>query len=163
MSRPVIIRSPLPGTPEQVFDLLTAGDRLAQWFCDACDSDARLGGEVHASWVDEDGEPWDRVGIWTEFDAPHRLTLRWLAVQTAADLAVTGDQHIAIDAPPAEPEADELKFAIAPHPRGAMLTVLSPTLVAETPMRAEVLEDATQKGWQQCFQLLEQLLAQSGL
>ncbi len=163
MSRPVIIRSPLPGTPEQVFDLLTAGDRLAQWFCDACDSDARLGGEVHASWVDEDGEPWDRVGIWTEFDAPHRLTLRWLAVQTAADLAVTGDQHIAIDAPPAEPEADELKFAIAPHPRGAMLTVLSPTLVAETPMRAEVLEDVTQKGWQQCFQLLEQLLAQSGL
>ena len=163
MSRPVIIRSPLPGTPEQVFDLLTAGDRLAQWFCDACDSDARLGGEVHASWVDEDGEPWDRIGIWTEFDAPHRLTLRWLAVQTAADLAVTGDQQIAIGAPAAEPEADELKFAIAPHPRGAMLTVLSPTLVVETPMRAEVLEDATQKGWQQCFQLLEQLLAQSGL
>ncbi len=156
MARPVILRSPLPGTPEQVFALLTEGAELTKWFCDACDSDARLGGEIHAAWVDEDGEPWDRVGIWVEFDAPHRLTLRWLPVQTAADLAVTGEEPDA-----AEPEHDELKFAIAPHPRGAMLTVLSPTPTVDTPMRPEVLEDATQQGWQQCFQLLEQLLAQS--
>ncbi len=158
MARPVIIRSPLPGTPEQVFALLTEGAQLAQWFCDACDSDARLGGEVHAAWVDEDGEPWERLGIWTEFDAPHRLTLRWLPVQTAADLAVTGDQQVVIGDASAQEEPEELKFAVAPHPRGAMLTVLSPTPVVDTPMRPEVLEDATQQGWQHCFQLLEQLL-----
>lgn len=164
MGRPVIIRSPLPGTPEQVFALLTEGAQLAKWFCDACDSDARLGGEVHAAWVDEDGEPWDRVGVWAEFDVPFRLTLRWLPVQTAADLALTGDQQVVVpaaDAAPSEPEYDELKFAIAAHPRGAMLTVLSPTPVVDIPMRPEVLEDATQQGWHQCFQLLEQLLAQS--
>ena len=164
MPRSVIIRSPLPGTPEQVFALLTTGENLAQWFCDACDSDARLGGEVHASWVDEEGEPWERVGIWVEFDAPHRLTLRWLPVQTAADLALTDAQQVVIpaaDAEPAEPEHDELKFAIAAHPNGAMLTVLSPTPAVDVPMRPEVLEDATQQGWFQCFQLLEQMLAQS--
>ena len=155
MPRAVIIRSPLPGTPEQVFALLTEGAHLATWFCDACDSDPRLGGEVHASWTDEDDEQWDRVGVWAEFDAPHRLTLRWLPVQTAADLEQA-------DAPPIEPEAhDELKFAIAPHPMGAMLTVLSPPPHVETPMRWEVLEETTQRGWQQCFQVLEQLLAQS--
>jgi uncharacterized protein YndB with AHSA1/START domain len=154
MPRAVIIRSPLPGTPEQVFALLTEGAHLARWFCDACDSDAQLGGEVHASWTDEDDEPWDRVGVWVEFDAPYRLTLRWLPVQTAADLANP-------EAPPADPEAhDELKFAIAPHPMGAMLTVLSPPPQVETQMRWEVLEEATQRGWQQCFQLLEQLLAE---
>ncbi len=163
MTRPVIVRSPLAGSPEQVFALLTESVHLARWFCDACDSDARLGGEVHAAWVDEEGEPWDRVGVWMEFDAPHRLTLRWLPVETAADQAVTGNQQItlpAADASVEAPQFDELKFAIAPHPRGAMLTVLSPTPVVDTPMRPEVLEDATQQGWNQCFQLMEQLLTQ---
>ena len=163
MPRLVIIRSPLPGTPEQVFALLTTGEHLAKWFCDACDSDAQLGGEVHAGWTDEDGEPWDRVGVWVEFDAPHRLTLRWLPVQTAADLAIVGDAQVVVGAPDAEPEHDELKFAIAPHPHGAMLTVLSPPPQIETPMRWEILEETTQRGWQQCFQVLEQLLAQADL
>lgn len=163
MSRAVIIRSPLPGTPEQVFALLTQGEQLAKWFCDACDSDARLGGEVHAAWTDEDGEQWDRVGIWVEFDAPYRLTLRWLAVETAADLALTDNQQVVVGAPEAVPQHDELKFAIAPHPNGAMLTVMSPTPQMDIPVRPEVLEDATQQGWQQCFQLLEQMLNQAAL
>lgn len=143
--RQVIARSPLPGTPEQVFALITDGARLAEWFCDACDSDARLGGEVHAAWTDEEGESWDRVGVWSEFDAPYRVTLQWLAVQTA-------------DQPDQTSTVDELKFAVAPHPRGCMLTVISPLPNVDTPVRPEVLEDAAQQGWQQCFQLLEQIL-----
>lgn len=143
MARPLIVRSPLPGSPEAVFALLTQGQGLALWFCDACESEARLGGEVHAVWRDDDGEPWDRVGVWAEFDAPHQATLRWL------------------DANPDGAEAtppDELKFAIAPHPLGAMLTVLSPLPQGQAAIRQEVLEEVTQRGWQECFRALSQLL-----
>ena len=45
----------------------------------------------------------------------------------------------------------------------AMLTVMSPTPQMDIPVRPEVLEDATQQGWQQCFQLLEQMLNQAAL
>lgn len=141
---PVIVRSPLPGTPQQVFALLTESEHLTKWFCDACESDPRLGGEVHAGWIDEEGESWDRVGVWQDFEPPSvngggRATLRWLAVND-------------------ESQPEDLKFALAPHPLGSMLIVMSPLPQVETPVRREILEEAAQKGWQQCFQALEHLL-----
>ena len=139
MARPIIVRSPLPGTPAQVFQLVTDGTQLARWFCDACEAEPRLGGDIHAAWIDEEGETWERVGVWEEYDAPYRATLRWYATEEGA-------------------EPEDLKFAVAPHPLGAMLTVISPPPQSEVALRPEVLEDAAQQGWHQCFQALEALL-----
>lgn len=135
----VIVRSPLPGTPAEVFALVTEASQLARWFCDACEAEAHLGGEVHAAWIDEEGETWDRVGVWQDYEPPYRATLRWLATQEGE-------------------EPEDLKFAVAPHEIGAMLTVMSPAPQSDVPLRPEVLEDAAQQGWHQCFQALEHLL-----
>lgn len=163
---PVVIRHVLPAPPQQIWQLFTSGEQLARWFCDAADSDVRIGGEVHAAWVDEDGEHWDRVGVWTDLDPPYRATLEWLDDDevTAPQEALTGDMQVVVGAPeadvPATPKPrDSLRFAIAPHPQGSTVTVLSPLPQTTIAIREDVLREAAQQGWRKAFEELEQLLA----
>lgn len=146
----VIVRQPLPAPPERVFDLFCQGEQLQQWFCDDAESDPQLNGEVHAQWQDEDGQMWARVGRWQEFERPHVLALEWFAVQTA-------------DNPDATPQPSELlRIGIAPHENGSFVTVVSPLLTAETPIRAQILHDAARMGWEATFQALRELLQAEG-
>lgn len=162
--RQVIVRRTLPASPERVFDLFTRGEDLARWFCDACDSDPRLGGEVHAAWIDEEGEPWDRLGHWLEFDRPFVATLEWLEAEDfegqSADPHVLADgQPITVGAEePAPRQRETLRIALAPHPDGCTVTVLSPLMQGRDTIRPEVLHDTVRHGWETTLQGLEQLL-----
>lgn len=177
MARPVIVRQVLPAAPARVFALFTEGPELARWFCDAADSDVRPGGEVHAAWVDEDGEPWDRIGLWRELEPPHLAVLEWLDDDSDGSegdgsegegLALTGSTQVVIPAADAlensaEPARRELlRVAIAPHPDGSMVTVVSPPMKAHPTIRPEVLQQAVQQGWEQTLQRLAELLAAEG-
>lgn len=165
--RPVVVRHVLAAPPQRVFDLFTQGPQLSRWFCDAADSDVTQGGEVHAAWVDEEGEGWDRVGVWTELDPPYRGTLTWLDEEGEADPdppALVDDVQVILpiegqEAPPPR-EPDTFRFAIAPHPQGSMVTVISPLPTSSVQLRDEVLIDAVQQGWNQAFAELDALLQQ---
>jgi uncharacterized protein YndB with AHSA1/START domain len=165
--RPVAVRHVLAAPPERVFALFTQGPELSKWFCDAAESEVKLGGEVHAAWVDEEGEGWDRVGVWTELDPPYRGTLTWLDEEDEADPnppALVDDVQVILpiegEAPQPAREPDTFRFAIAPHANGSMVTVISPLPNASVQLRDEVLIDAVQQGWQQAFAELDALLQQ---
>jgi hypothetical protein len=138
--QPAVVRSFLRAKPAQVWTLFTEGAQLARWFCNACDSDAKLGGYVHAAWLDDDGETWDRVGTWTELSPPSDDnpgcfgTLTWLE----------GD--------------DSFRFAVAPSGSGSVLTVISPLPNSDVDLREDVLLDAATQGWQRTFELLDELV-----
>ncbi|MSQ84046.1 MAG: SRPBCC domain-containing protein [Myxococcales bacterium] len=146
----VVVRQPLPAPPERVFALFTTSIGLQSWFCDEAVSDPVVNGEVHASWHDEDGEQWARVGRWVELTPPCVAVVEWYAVQTGT----AADE---------QPQAsDYWRIAIAPADGASMVTVVSPILTSEVAMRAEVLSDAAKTGWEQTFSALRALLTEQG-
>lgn len=145
--RMAIVRESLPVSAERAFALFTRGAELKRWFCHDADVQEVHGGEVHVTWLDEDGEPWDRVGRWIAFEPPHLAVLEWFDVVTAAEDA----------APPAsEGGRDLLRVAIAADDDGCTVTVMSPLLQAQ--LRPEVALEAVQHGWRMAFAELRELL-----
>jgi len=173
--RPIIARQQFAAPAQRIFDLFTQSSELSKWFCDAADSDAQAGGQIHAAWVDEDGQPWDRIGVWSDWDPPYRATLTWDADEAPTDaasvLAITGstplvlhvDSQGTLAAPPPAAQADYVKIAIADHPQGCVLTVLCPLMQLDDVVRPDVMHDALQIGWTQTLQSLAELVAQDGL
>lgn len=141
--RHVVVRQPLPVDPERAFQLFTRGSELERWFCNAALSDEAPGGVVEATWLDEDGEPWRRVGRWQAFEPPNLAILQW-----------------SVDDPQAP--GDLLRIAIAPADSGCVVTVLSPLLVTDTPFSPEVLIEAVTLGWTTAFAELAALLQREG-
>ncbi len=158
--RTVVVRRALPAPPQRIFALFTDGSELSRWFCDKAESDVRQGGTIHAAWVDEEGQPWDRVGYWSELDPPYRATLTWLDEDDLAansSQALVDDRQVVIPVPQA-PDPETFRFAIAPHAQGSMVTIISPLPPANPNVRDEVLMDAVQQGWDQALTALDALL-----
>ncbi len=146
--RQVIVRQPLPVPPEQAFLWFTAADRLAQWFCHTAASEPVVDGEVHCTWLDEDGETWQRRGRWAVLDEPSLVILQWSS----------DDQ---------EAPGEVLRIAIAPAElhdgtAGCVVTVISPLLVTETAFSPDVLIEAVSTGWNMALAELGQLLNSQG-
>lgn len=155
-----IVREPLPVAPERAFELFTRGSELVRWFCHEADSQEQPNGEVHASWLDEDGEPWDRVGRWVAFEPPHLAVLEWFDVETAG-AELTQDLAVAEELPP--PRRDILRIAIAPDDEdGCVVTVMSPLLQSGAALRGDIAADAVRHGWLMAFAELRILLASEG-
>jgi uncharacterized protein YndB with AHSA1/START domain len=158
--RHVIVRRDLPAPPAEVFILFTEGPQLARWFCDAADSDAQPGGEIHAVWADDEGgEDWERTGTWVAFEAPHLAVIAWQSAETA-HVDPAGAE---VGQPAAAPPADFLRVAIAPRTLddgsvASTVTVISP-LLAQSRIRPEVMQEAVQHGWQLAFAQLEAILS----
>lgn len=147
--RMAIVRESLPVAPERAFELFTRSEELKRWFCHEADVQEIHGGEVHVTWMDEDGEPWDRVGRWIAFEPPHLAVLEWFDVQTAAE----PEQG---EAEAQEKPRDVLRVAIAAEEEGCMVTVMSPLLQSQ--LRADVALDAVRHGWRMAFAELRELL-----
>ncbi len=155
-ARMSIVREPLPVAPERAFALFTRSTELVRWFCHQADSQEQPGGEVHASWLDEDGEPWDRVGRWIAFEPPHLAVLEWFDVETAGPQDPQPDPETPV--PPAR--RDILRIAIAPDEQeGCVVTVMSPLLQSSVQLRGDVAADAVRHGWLMAFAELRILLA----
>ena len=155
--RMAIVREPLPVAPARAFELFTSSAELVRWFCHEAESQQQPGGEVHASWLDEDGEPWDRVGRWIAFEPPHLAVLEWFDVETAQPQAA--ENPLA----PGETEPvrrDILRIAIAPDDQeGCVVTVMSPLLQDSVQLRGDIAADAVRHGWMMAFAELRILLA----
>lgn len=180
-ARQVIVRKLLPLPPERVFALFSEGPELAKWFCDSADTEALPLGELHCLWLDEDGEPWERVGRFLVFEPPSLLTIEWFDVLTKAEAGegTSADPQVLADGqsvvlrvgeaevPTEEPVAaggqedagdrqrETLQVAIAAYPGGAMVTVISP-LLHDSSMRPEIQHDAVRAGWEAAFEALAQ-------
>lgn len=144
-----IIRETLPVAPERAFSLFTRSEELKRWFCHEAEVQEMHGGEVHVTWLDEDGEPWDRVGRWIAFEPPHLAVLEWFDVETAADATAPAE------ATPQRPR-DVLRVAIAADDDGCSVTVMSPLLQSQ--LRPDVALDAVRHGWRMAFAELRELL-----
>lgn len=181
-ARQVIVRKLLPLPPDRVFALFSEGPELAKWFCDSADTETLPLGELHCLWLDEDGEPWERVGRFLVFEPPSLLTIEWFDVLTRAEVGegTGGDPHVLADgqsvvlqvsepepsaveqatssAPQQSPDRqrETLQVAIAAYPGGAMVTVISP-LLHDSSMRPEIQHDAVRAGWEAAFEALSQL------
>lgn len=175
----MIVRKLIPLPPERVFALFSEGPELAKWFCDSADTETMPLGELHCLWLDEDGEPWERVGRFVVFEPPSLLTIEWFDVLTKAEVGegAAGDPHVLADGqsivlqvgepeptmPTAEPSdtpgtlgpRETLQVAIAAYPGGAMVTVISP-LLHDSSMRPEIQHDAVRAGWEAAFEALAQ-------
>lgn len=141
--RHVVVRQPLPVTPERAFLLFTRGSELERWFCHTVSCDERVGGVVEATWLDEDGEPWQRLGQWAAFEPPNLAVLQW----ASSDPDVAGET---------------LRVAIAPAEQGCVVTVISPLLTTETHFSADVMIEAVTIGWNTTFAELAVLLQKEG-
>ncbi len=174
----VVVRKELPLPAERVFALFSQGPELTRWFCDGADTETNLLGELHCMWLDEDGEPWERVGRFTVWQPPNLLTIEWYDVLTQADPAQSSSSHVLADGQsivlqvpqeePAEAAAEQtpdpepnkpretLQVAIAPYFEGSMVTVISP-LLHDSTMRPEIQHDAVRAGWEAAFEALASL------
>lgn len=156
--RMAIVREPLPVAPARAFELFTSSAELVRWFCHEVQSEQRAGGEVHASWLDEDGEPWDRVGRWIAFDPPNLAVLEWFDVETAQ-----AEPAEALSEPAEPARRDILRIAIAPDDQdGCVVTIMSPLLQSAAQLRGDVAADAVRHGWLMAFAELRILLAAEG-
>lgn len=145
----VIVRQTIGADPATVFALFTHHRHLEQWFCDEAQSDERLGGEVHAVWADDDGEgSHERVGHWVAWEPPHLAVVEWFGVQTAQDETKNTEKL----------PSDFWRVAIAPHPDGCMVTVVSPVLRSEGTVRPQVLYDSAKMGWEMVLQGMGDLI-----
>ncbi len=149
--RQVIVRQTVPAEPAVVFALFTAKRNLELWFCDEAQSDERLGGEVHALWHDDDGEgSHERVGHWIEWEPPNLAVVEWFGVQTVQETGETGERL----------PSDFWRVAIAQHPEGSSVTVVSPVLHSDGVVRPQVLYDSAKLGWEMVLNGMGQLLSQ---
>jgi len=67
---------PLAAPPERVFAALTGARALEQWFCDAADSEPRVGGTLTMRWHRPRSSPEPFVATWLEFEPPRRAAFR---------------------------------------------------------------------------------------
>jgi uncharacterized protein YndB with AHSA1/START domain len=146
--RQVIVRQPLPVAPEHAFAWFTVAERLEQWFCDTAVGAVAVDAELHCTWLDEDGETWERRGRWVALDAPNLLILQW----SSDDAQAPGEV---------------LRVAIAPadlpdNSLGCVVTVISPLLVTETAFSPDVLVEAVTTGWNMALAELGELLKLQG-
>jgi uncharacterized protein YndB with AHSA1/START domain len=111
---------------ETIFQALTKAKALEQWFCDKASSNPRHEGELIALWNDGKTRRKGRA-VFTRFDPPSGLTLRWMDDGRGEDTAA----------------AHTLSYEI--HPRSGM-TELVMTDSDETEMDEETLDFLAQ-GW----------------
>ena len=149
----VVVRQALPTSPERAFALFTNGPQLATWFCSEAESEEKLGGALHATWHEEDGESYERLGRFAEWQPPHMAVVEWLG----------GASQSADEAEPVEIAPDIWRLAIAPAADGCIVTVVSPLLRSEAPVRADILYETAKMGWEAVFQTLRELLAAEAL
>ena len=155
-----IVRESLPVDAARAFEMFTRSTELVRWFCDQADSQEQPNGEVHASWLDEDGEAWDRVGRWIAFEPPHLAVLEWFEVETAPP---TADGPSETDQPLPPARRDILRIAIAPEEEGGCtVTVMSPLLQSGTALRGDIAAEAVRHGWRMAFAELRILLGDPG-
>ena len=67
----------IQASAEIIFQALTKAKALEQWFCDKASSNPRVEGELCAQWDDEKSRIKGRA-VFTRFDPPNGLTLRWI-------------------------------------------------------------------------------------
>jgi len=132
----VVVRAVLPAPPAQVFELFSTAAGLEAWFCDGARADPGPGGAVEARWRDDgDGER-SRCGAFVEWQPPHLVSVAW-----------SGDGEL-------------WRVAIADHPQGSMVAVLSPPLPADGGARAQVRHDTARMGWEVALAALAELIGQ---
>jgi uncharacterized protein YndB with AHSA1/START domain len=64
-------RRTFAASPERVFAALTQAEHIAHWFCDAAQSEPRLGGKLVLTWTRPGSSEHPYAGTWVSFDAPH--------------------------------------------------------------------------------------------
>ena len=116
----------IQASAEIIFQALTKTKALEQWFCDKASTDPRVEGELCAQWNDEKKRRKGRA-VFTRFDPPNGLTLRWVNDGHNEDMAA----------------AHTLSYEI--HPRSGM-TELVMTDNDEVETDAETLDFLAQ-GW----------------
>jgi uncharacterized protein YndB with AHSA1/START domain len=71
----------LPASPGEVWEALTDGKQVSEWFGAEVEMVPRLGGRVRFRWGDGD----ERGAVIEAFEAERLLVLRWLPFQKDAD------------------------------------------------------------------------------
>ena len=86
----------IQASAEVVFHALTRARALKLWFCDKASSNPCVEGELVAHWIEEKNK-WKGRAIFTRFEPPYGLTLRWLddggGVDAAAAHIINYDIH----------------------------------------------------------------------
>jgi uncharacterized protein YndB with AHSA1/START domain len=128
---------------EEVFDAWTSPEVMRRWLhpatdwgTPAADVDLRVGGHVRVVMRRPDGTDVEHRGEYTVIERPHRLAMRW----------TFGDE-------PANEQLIELSFR---EYDGSTMVVLVNSAISTDERRA-----SQDRGWNGCFDLLEQMLAQT--
>ena len=67
---PLTFARTLAAPGERVFAALTEARHLVRWFCDECESDARIGGELSMRWSRPGATAQPFIAHWIAFDPP---------------------------------------------------------------------------------------------
>jgi uncharacterized protein YndB with AHSA1/START domain len=97
----------LPATPSDVWDALTDGKRLSEWFGAEVEMEPKLGGRARVRW--RDGR--ERGAVIEALETERLLVLRWLPFERDAEGRTRGSP------------STKVRFSLSPGEGGTLLAV----------------------------------------